>query len=178
VIEWLADGYDLVSWLEQAGAIDRAAAARVKELPREMLDDSARQARDFRKWLRGFVSARMGEPLRASAASVAPLNELLARDTTFPKVEAARRGARDGHCLHLRREHRWENPAELLDPLAAAAADLICNQDFRRIRACAGPACVLLFLDRTKAHARRWCSMAVCGNRVKAAAHRAKRAAE
>jgi hypothetical protein len=53
-------------------------------------------------------------------------------------------------------------------------ADLICREDFRLIRACDGPACTLLFLDRTKSHARRWCSMAVCGNRAKAAAHRAR----
>ena len=32
------------------------------------------------------------------------------------------------------------------------------------------------FLDRTKGHARRWCSMAVCGNRAKAEAHRARTA--
>jgi predicted RNA-binding Zn ribbon-like protein len=76
----------------------------------------------------------------------------------------------------LRKVNRWESPGELLQPIAAAAADLICHQDFRLIRACAGSGCTLLFLDRTKAHARRWCSMAVCGNRAKAAAHRARRA--
>jgi len=74
------------------------------------------------------------------------------------------------------RVHRWENPANLLVSIAEAAADLICNQDFSMIRACEGSPCMLLFLDRTKAHARRWCSMAVCGNRAKAAAHRARKA--
>jgi predicted RNA-binding Zn ribbon-like protein len=178
VIEWLGDGQDLVSWLEQAKAIDRPAAARLKESGGATLDDIARLARDFRQWLRGFVTARLGKPMRATAAAIAPLNELLARDTSFPRVEAARRGAERSHRLLLRRVHRWENPGELLDPVVAAAADLICNQDFRLIRACEGSACVLLFLDRTKAHARRWCSMAVCGNRAKAAAHRARKAAE
>ena len=52
--------------------------------------------------------------------------------------------------------------------------DLVCHTDFRLIRACEGTACTLMFLDRTKAHARRWCSMAVCGNRAQAAAHRAR----
>ena len=32
----------------------------------------------------------------------------------------------------------------------------------------------LWFLDVSKAHARRWCNMAVCGSRAKAAAHRAR----
>src|SRR5262245_32832512 len=178
VIEWFADGNDLVSWLEQVGSIDAPASARMRESGRDALDEVAKQARQFRQWLRGFVTARMGKPLRATAAAVAPLNELLARDNSFQRVEAAGRGAEDGRRLLLRRVRRWENPGELLDPIAGAAADLICNQDFRLIRSCEGSACMLVFLDRTKAHARRWCSMAVCGNRAKAAAHRARRGAE
>jgi predicted RNA-binding Zn ribbon-like protein len=176
LIEWLGDGNDLVDWLEQARAIEPAAATRIRESGRDALDKVAGQAREFRQWLRGFVTARMGKPLRATAAAVAPLNELLARDNSFQRVEAAGRDAEGGRRLRLRRVHRWEDPGELLGPIAAAAADLICNQDFRLIRSCEGSACMLVFLDRTKAHARRWCSMAVCGNRAKAAAHRARRA--
>jgi predicted RNA-binding Zn ribbon-like protein len=175
-IEWLSNGEDLVDWLVQAGAIETAAEARIREWGSIALDEVARQAREFRQWLRGFVTARMGKPLRAIAAALAPLNEVLARDNSFQRMEAAGRAAEDGHRVLLRRVHRCENPGELLQPIAEAAADLICNQDFRLIRACEGSACVLMFLDRTKAHARRWCSMAVCGNRAKAAAHRARRA--
>jgi predicted RNA-binding Zn ribbon-like protein len=178
LIDWLTDGNDLVSWLQLAGSIEPVAAARLKTSGRDALDEVARQARQFRKWLRGFVTARMGKPLRATAATVAPLNELLASDNSFQLVEAARRDAEEGRRLLLRRVQRWANPRELLDPIAGAAADLICNQDFRLIRVCEGSACMLLFLDCTKAHARRWCSMAVCGNRAKAAAHRARKAAE
>jgi predicted RNA-binding Zn ribbon-like protein len=78
----------------------------------------------------------------------------------------------------LRRVHRWESPGELLQSIAEAAADLICNQDFRLIRSCESSACRLVFLDRTKGHTRRWCSMADCGNREKVAAHRARTQAE
>jgi len=47
------------------------------------------------------------------------------------------------------------------------------------VKACQNPQCVLLFYDTTKNHARRWCSMAACGNRAKVAAHyqRARRPA-
>jgi predicted RNA-binding Zn ribbon-like protein len=176
-VEWLGDGKDLVDWLEQAGSIEPAAAARIRESGSDALDEVARQAREFRQWLRGFVTARMGKPLRATAAAVAPLNELLARDRSFQRVEAARRDAEDGRRLVLRRVQRWESPEELLQPIAEEAADLVCNQDFRLIRSCGGSACTLVFLDRTRAHTRRWCSMAVCGNRAKAAAHRARRGA-
>ena len=178
LIEWLAGGEDLVDWLEQAGTIEPAAAARIREWGSDALDEVAGQARQFRQWLRRFVIARMGKPLRATAAAVAPLNELLARDRSFQRAEPAGRDADDGRRLRLRRVQRWENPRELLDPIAQAAADLICNQDFRLIRSCEGSGCMLVFLDRTKAHARRWCSMAVCGNRAKAAAHRARRGAK
>src|SRR6516165_10806953 len=81
-IDWLGDGKDLVGWLEQAGALEPAAAARIRERGSDALDEVARQAREFRQWLRGFVTARMGKPLRATAAAVASLNELLARDRT------------------------------------------------------------------------------------------------
>jgi predicted RNA-binding Zn ribbon-like protein len=175
LIDWLADGDDLVSWLEEARAIEPAAAARMRGVGREKLDEAARQARKFRHWLRGFVSARMGKPLRATPAAVAPLNAILARNNSIQRVEAVRHSAADGHPLRLRRIRPFENPADLLDPIAEAAADLICNQDFQLVRACEGSGCILLFLDRTKAHARRWCNMAVCGNRAKAAAHRARR---
>jgi hypothetical protein len=76
----------------------------------------------------------MGKPLRATAAAVVSLNELLAGDRSFQRVEPAGRDAENGRRLLLLRVHRWENPAELLDPIATAAADLICNQDFRLIR--------------------------------------------
>jgi predicted RNA-binding Zn ribbon-like protein len=82
--------------------------------------------------------------------------------------------ARGERALRVRRVRPWANPEELMHPIAEAAAELICSMDFRLIRACEGSVCSLLFLDRTKAHGRRWCSMAVCGNRAKAAAHRAR----
>ncbi|RKS09676.1 putative RNA-binding Zn ribbon-like protein [Nocardiopsis sp. Huas11] len=43
-----------------------------------------------------------------------------------------------------------------------------------RIRRCANPACVLVFFDTSKNGTRRWCSMAGCGNRAKAARHQAR----
>jgi predicted RNA-binding Zn ribbon-like protein len=53
-------------------------------------------------------------------------------------------------------------------------ADLVCDADFTMVKKCEGPTCTMLFLDTTKGHARRWCSMAVCGNRAKQASHRAR----
>jgi predicted RNA-binding Zn ribbon-like protein len=176
-VEWLRDGRDLVNWLQQAKAISTDVAARFRTSSKHQggLDGVAAKARVFRAWLRGFVTRHIGRPLTVGAVrALGPLNELLAADNGYPVVEAG--GA--GRALRLRRVRRWEYPDELLHPIAEAAADLVCSEDFRLIRACDGSACSLLFLDRTKAHARRWCSMAVCGNRAKAAAHRARNRGE
>jgi predicted RNA-binding Zn ribbon-like protein len=172
-VEWLRDGRDLVDWLEQANVIAGDVAARFRQSKdQRALDGVAGRAREFRDWLRGFVTRHLGKPLSPGAAkALGPLNELLAGDTSYPMVEAV--GGEQ--ALRLRRVRRWDSPEELLHPVAEAAADLICSVDFRLIRACEWSVCSLLFLDRTKAHGRRWCSMAVCGNRAKAAAHRARK---
>lgn len=44
-----------------------------------------------------------------------------------------------------------------------------------RLRVCRNPGCRWVFYDRSKNQARRWCEMAVCGNRAKAVRFRARR---
>ena len=40
-----------------------------------------------------------------------------------------------------------------------------------RLRPCANPECRLFLIDRSKPNTARWCSMAICGNRMKARRH-------
>jgi predicted RNA-binding Zn ribbon-like protein len=79
----------------------------------------------------------------------------------------------DGH-LHVIYEYDKATPEQLLARVAEAAAELLADGDFDLIRKCESNECVLWFYDRTKAHRRRWCSMAVCGNRHKVANFRAR----
>jgi predicted RNA-binding Zn ribbon-like protein len=53
-------------------------------------------------------------------------------------------------------------------PIARSAADLLISGDLGRVRRCAREGCDWLFVDSSKNHSRRWCSMAMCGSRVKA----------
>jgi predicted RNA-binding Zn ribbon-like protein len=55
--------------------------------------------------------------------------------------------------------------------IAESAAAFLASAEPGLIRRCGGAGCILLFYDTTKSHTRRWCSMGVCGNRSKAAAH-------
>lgn len=60
--------------------------------------------------------------------------------------------------------------ARLADPLVAELTD--GRPD--RIKVCASETCQLIFYDASRTSRRRWCEMATCGNRAKAARHRAR----
>jgi predicted RNA-binding Zn ribbon-like protein len=61
--------------------------------------------------------------------------------------------------------------AGILAPVLWSTADLLAGPDSARLRACANPQCLWLFLDDSKNGTRRWCSMQACGNRAKAHRH-------
>jgi len=166
-VEWLADGPDLAAWLAAAGLAVPDATAR-------QWDGIAQQVRDLREAFRRFVDRHAGRPLTPAAAhELAEVNALLAVDDAYRQIEPGVPG--EGPPLVWRRHRRSARPLDaVLLPLADAIGDLVTTADFTLVRRCEGSACTLHFLDRTKSHARRWCSMAVCGNRAKAAAHRAR----
>ena len=175
-VEWLGSGDDLLAWLEEADLVppDVLKILKTSALPGE-LDAVAAQARSLREWFRGFVQKHKGKTLRASALrQLDPLNRVLERDEVFGQVAPRDQDSATVHGSHLMwvERRRWRSPESLLQPIAREMADVICNEDFNLIRACEGHACTLMFVDHTKSHRRRWCSMAVCGNRAKQAALR------
>ena len=172
-IDWIDDGEGLLSWLEQAGLVpvDVLAHMRSKTAPAE-LDEIAAKARGLREWFRAFVQKRKGRPLSARDWSeLEPLNQVLQRDERHGVI-VADAGAASGLAFGMQR--RWPTAESLLMPIVEALAKLVCEEDFTYVKACEGPKCTLLFADHTRGHARRWCSMAICGNRAKVAAHRAR----
>jgi predicted RNA-binding Zn ribbon-like protein len=64
--------------------------------------------------------------------------------------------------------------AGLLIPVIESAADALVNGELERVRRCADPRCSRVFFDGSRNGKRRWCEMATCGNRAKAARHRRK----
>ena len=70
-----------------------------------------------------------------------------------------------------------EKPTDVWAPIAIAVAELLSDVSPGRLRKC--EACILHFLDTSKRGSRRWCSMNICGNKIKVAAYQQrKRAAE
>ena len=171
-IDWIEDGDGLLNWLAQAALVPREALDSVKAraMPGE-LDKVADQARALREWFRGFVRGHRGRPLaRKALRELEPLNRLLERDETFKQLVPLRH--EDGHHVELQTMRRWRAPKSLLLPIGEAMAKFVCEEDFEHVKACEGASCTLMFADHTPRKARRWCSMAICGNRAKQAAHR------
>jgi predicted RNA-binding Zn ribbon-like protein len=169
-VDWLDNGDGLVAWLTQAKLVPAHVLHGLTEraTPGE-LDKVADQARVLREWFRGFVRKHMGRPLTPKAMrELGPLNALLERNETFSRIALRP----DGDRLELQTMRLWRSPESLLLPIGEALARCVCDEDFANIRACEGHVCTLIFADRTRRRARRWCSMAVCGNRAKQAAHR------
>ncbi|HEX4178039.1 MAG TPA: CGNR zinc finger domain-containing protein, partial [Rhizomicrobium sp.] len=147
---------------------DMHSRARASEL-----DRVAKQARELREWFRDFVRRHKGRALTKTAlAELEPLNHLLERDQAFSRIVFQPSSERSFALQSLR---RWPDVESLLLPVAQAMAEQVSAQDFSLVKACEGPTCTLLFADHTRGHARRWCSMAICGNRAKQAAHRHRR---
>ncbi|MCP3373364.1 CGNR zinc finger domain-containing protein [Bradyrhizobium cajani] len=172
-IDWLDDGDGLIDWLAQAGLVptDALDALKARATPAE-LGKVADEARALREWFRGFVRKHGGRPLTASALQeLGPLNSLLERDEAFRQIVPA---PDRGGALALQMTRRWQSPQSLLLPVGEALAQFVCEEDFSNVKACEGHNCTMLFADHTRRRARRWCAMAICGNRAKQAAHRSR----
>jgi predicted RNA-binding Zn ribbon-like protein len=156
---------DLVAWLVQAKLLNTAQASAVMaQWNHNDREQFFEQAIAFRKTLRDMaerIVARKSIP----GSTVATINELLSRCPGYPQlVYQSGRFAR-----------RFQPHAALKDcllvTLAEAASDLLCSGDLSLVKKCGNAACILFFYDTTKNHTRNWCSMQLCGNRIKVAAH-------
>lgn len=124
----------------------------------------------------------LAQSLRAAAGRLIDLNK--PRDPAdFAVVNAILETGRPirtlaldaGANIVLLERRRDDSVASLLEPVAAALVHLLVQGKLEQIRQCEAHDCTLRFLDMTKSGRRRWCSMAVCGNRMKVAAFRARK---
>jgi predicted RNA-binding Zn ribbon-like protein len=171
-VDWLEDGDGLLSWMVQAQLVSAAVVRQVRsQSSLGELNKAAEQARDLREWFRGFVEKHRGRSLvRDDLKKLERLNRLLERDDSFSQIAPAT--SKEGQAFELRITRKWRSPVGLLFPIAEAIAHFVCSEDFSYVKACEGPTCTLFFADQTRSRERRWCSMAICGNRAKQAAHR------
>ncbi len=160
VDHWTSDA-DVLLWLQRQGL-----APSLDGKPREAPAGLLGQARRLRALARELVTARKQGRIGATEG----LNAYLHAHVSAPHLQADGKGG-----FVLVRMPRGDALASLLGPLAEAVAQLLVDGDFDLVRKCEHPDCVLWFYDRTRSRKRRWCSMAQCGNRYKAARFRERR---
>jgi predicted RNA-binding Zn ribbon-like protein len=106
----------------------------------------------------------------ADQAAIDRLNEAL-RHRPLVELTAGSGGCGVGH-RHV--GDPWDEAlARTLEPFVQSVAE----GDTDRFRICANDGCRWIFEDESRAGRRRWCDMSTCGNRAKAARHRARQKA-
>ena len=119
------------------------------------------------KALRALARQLITEFKEEKSPEISELNQYLHAFETTPSLTKDTEGK-----LKLSRISHSNSIGTLLGPVAEAVAQLLVEGNFTLVKQCEHPDCILWFYDRTKAHKRRWCSMALCGNRYKAAQFR------
>jgi predicted RNA-binding Zn ribbon-like protein len=126
-------------------------------------------------------SRRLGYALRKAFAAMLR-KQKMAREWIDPVNEILR--ITEGHDELVGQDGAWkiefiarEGGLDwLLAAVARSGAEIIAEGARARLHLCANPHCGLFFYDNSRTRRRRWCSMAVCGNRSKVAAFARKHA--
>lgn len=166
--ELLRDFQALERWLIASGIVR---SAKTKSLLRNWRN--SREAGLFLKELLAFRERLRGATLRIEAGS-APLEEFIqevnAGLVQHPPLTALEK--REGKIV---REPLFDpkRPADLWTPIFDGVADLLSEPETDRLRQC--EACVVHFFDTSKKGSRRWCSMNICGNKLKVAAYQRRK---
>ncbi|MER3446879.1 MAG: hypothetical protein C4291_08580 [Candidatus Dadabacteria bacterium] len=166
LVDLIGDFSDLVNWLAEAGVLD---SVQARTALRRWNDNSQgertlERARELRVVLRDTVE-RIANGKSVGQSAIDEINNLLRNRVGYTQLVRVKRGVERQFNLEL------NEPIQLITPIAESAGDLLCYSDFSLIKKCENPNCVLYFYDVSKNHARRWCSMNICGNRIKVAAY-------
>jgi len=168
--ERLGDYDALLAWARRRGLLDTPRAARLAEAARArpaLVEAVMARAHALREAIyRIFCAVAAGE--RADPAALGLLNAELA--AALGRTSVVLSG--DGYTLAVTDDP--EALDQVLAQVARSAAELLTSPDLGSVRACAAEWCGWLFVDRSHGQRRRWCTMKVCGNRVKTRRHYAR----
>jgi predicted RNA-binding Zn ribbon-like protein len=157
---------DLIDFLELRQALGPAEGGDLRTMGEQDAHrcaaalEAGLRLRDAVRSILGAMATR--RPLRA--AWVAEINQALRWGAGASRLVRHDPGWRIGFTPDT------ADPVRALAPIARSMAELIASGG-RDVRKCANPRCIRYFRDRSRSRRRRWCSMAVCGNRMKVAAH-------
>ncbi|MCX4096394.1 CGNR zinc finger domain-containing protein [Nocardia sp. alder85J] len=141
---------DLANWLTAADLLDAAPGCDAEAL---------RRAVELREAVyRSGLATLLGEPL--DPADLRLLNERAQGRPPTVELTAERTIRRTGTI------------DDALAAVARSAIELHGGPDRLRLKQCGRDDCTRLYVDTSRGGSRRWCDMAICGNRAKSAAFR------
>jgi len=163
-MELLSDFSALLRWFQAAGLLSSREMSNLQRQSGESA--TARRTldamRQLREKLRKEILAWEGGA-DVHRATLDELNQLMAAYPMRSKLKAV------GNISSMELWFEPRQPEDLFAPLAHSAAKLFAEADRNRVRKCGQ--CILHFDDTSKKGTRRWCSMQLCGNRLKVAAY-------
>jgi predicted RNA-binding Zn ribbon-like protein len=164
--ERLRSAADLASWARQAGVISRAAERRLNAELRANPTRGGRWLAEARRLRESIfeVFAAHSEGREPSPPAMAMLEGWI------------REAVRNSRLVFRADTYQWQlhavAPARAIVLRVALSAEaLLRSGDLARLGQCSGRDCRWLWVDHTRNQSRRWCDMAVCGNRAKAHRH-------
>lgn len=167
-VEHLKSYADLLSWAEAAGVLSPETAQVLRRAAQKKPEEAVAThtyAIVLREAIYRLFASRSGEGL-FDAGDLALLNQAIEEALSHLHVVRADAGfgwdwARGANSF----EQVWW-------PVARSAGDLLTSEMLNRVHQCADDrGCGYLFVDTSRNHSRRWCSMESCGNRAKAQRH-------
>ena len=172
-MEDLIPTYDeFLGWFKNAQCKDREETGWVlafeeadEEIQARVMCDAGKLRKNIYEVFHAFANNRQPEMSHISA-----VYEALAATVMF--VEPVERPK---DLVGPANQVRILKPSGLLYPIAHSAARLLVDNCLCYIKECADQTCEWVFLDCSKSHRRRWCSMQTCGNRAKARKHYRKK---
>ena len=162
----------LIQFLESTSIVSAGRGAQLLSLPQsdpQAAEALLLKARRLGSALRKVFAAMLRKQ-RIAGEWIQPLNEIL-RITEGHDELVAQAGVWKIEFVAREGGLDW-----LLAAVARSGAEIIVEGARARLRLCANPHCGLFFYDNSRTRRRRWCSMAVCGNRSKVAAFTRKHA--
>jgi predicted RNA-binding Zn ribbon-like protein len=166
-VDYLSDYQALVAWAARAGALPTSQAER-------LLDGAAtRQPQAHRVHVRAVAlrDALFHVLVPGKRRTAESWLEIVNEELESAMRALRLRPAQSGYELVSTSGDELD---QMLWPVLRAATQLATSPGLERVRSCPGEDCGWLFLDTSKAGRRRWCSMAICGNRMKTRRHRAR----
>lgn len=158
---------DATGWLVEHGLLHPEDARRIERLPDDPSGRRLGHVRAARSGMREIVEALVAGRT-AHPGALAAVNVAL-RARTAVEFAPGEGSPAIGH------RHVGDPLDDALAGVAEPLIAVVAAGDSDRLRICANDGCRWVFHDTSRTGRRRWCSMASCGNRAKAARHRARK---